>query len=162
MTRRKLASTAPKTKTRWKKSQPPTVTLATGVGEYTLLEMEKSRSHGLKALNDSPFKLQVVGEKVLVEEELLQPTPDKASGLTQDVCDAIASGKLVLAETSEYALLKYPYKGTVLSVGERCKYTKVGDRVQFAQFGVQRFQFEGKQFLIMHEADIHGFYELPS
>lgn len=115
---------------------------------------------GSKVSNeDSPYKLQVIGEKVLVEEEPIEATPDKATGLTKEVCESINSGKLLLPEVSEFALMKYPYKGTVLSVGERCRYTKVGDRIHFAQFGVQRFEFQGKQFLVMHEADVHGFYE---
>lgn len=100
----------------------------------------------------------MLGKKVLVEEEPMEATPDAKSGLTQDVCDAISAGRLVLSGQSEYALMKYPYKGTVLSVGERCKYTKVGDRIHFASLGVQRFEFRGKQFLVMHEDDVHGQY----
>ena len=119
-----------------------------------------SRKVGLKVSNeDSPYKLKVIGNKVLVEEEPMEPTVDVKSGLTQDVCDAISSGKIILAEESKFALTKCPYRGTVLSVGERCKVVKVGDRIHFAQFGTQRFQYKDKQFLIMHEADVHGFYD---
>ena len=157
MIRRRQASSARMMGTKWKQSQNQTGSLATGVEESTSSKMEKSMSRGLRG-SDNPKYLQVIGNKVLVEEEPMAPTPDAKSGLTQEVCDALASGKLVLADESEFALIKYPYKGTVISVGERCKYVKVGDRIQFAQLGVQRFPFEGKQYLIMHEDDVHGNY----
>lgn len=157
MTRRAQGSSAQKTRTRWKQSQLQTGTHVTGAVEYTSSSTESSRSLGLKD-SDSPYQLKMVGKKVLVEEEPLEATPDKGTGLTQEVCDAIKEGRLVLSDQSEYALMKYPFKGTVLSVGERCKHTKVGDRVHFAPLGVQRFQFRGKQFLVMHEDDIHGTY----
>ena len=159
MIRRKQASSARMMGTKWKQSRKATDILVTGVEASTLSKTEKSMSRGLKG-SDNPKYLQVIGNKVLVEEEPMVPTPDAGSGLTQEVCDALASGKLVLADESEFALIKYPYKGTVLSVGERCKHVKVGDRIQFAHLGVQRFPFEGKQYLIMHEDDVHGNYAL--
>lgn len=124
------------------------------------MKKAKLKKSGLKVFEDSPYTLQVIGNKILVEEEPMEPTPDVKSGLTKDVCEAISSGKIILAEESKYALMKCPYKGTVLSVGERCKKgVKVGDRIHFAQLGTQRFQYKEKQFLIMHEEDVHGFYD---
>ena len=157
MTRQKQAFTALKMGTKWSLSPKATATPATGVEESTSSSTERSRSLGLKG-SDSPYELKMIGHKVLMEEEPMEAVPDAKSGLTKEVCEAISEGRLVLSDQSEYALYKYPYKGTVLSVGERCKYIKVGDRVHFAPLGVQRFEFRGKQFLITHEADVHGTY----
>lgn len=152
---------APKTETKWKRSPHLIDSLVIGAVEYTSSEKEKSRSLGLKD-SDSPYNLKMVGRKVLVEEEPLEATVDKASGLTKEVCDALSSGLLVLSDQSEYALMKYPFKGTVLAVGERCKWVKVGYRIHFAKLGYQRFEFRGKQFLVMHEDDVHGTYASKS
>lgn len=157
MTKQRVGSSAPKMGTKWKLSQKVTATPVTGAEESTSSSMERSRSHGLKD-SDSPYQLKMIGHKVLMEEEPMEAVPDAKSGLTKEVCEAISEGRLVLSDQSEYALYKYPFKGTVLSVGERCKYVKVGDRVHFAPLGVQRFEFRGKQFLITHESDVHGTY----
>lgn len=157
MTKQKLGSSARKTITKWKQSRPQTVTLATGVVESTSSVMEKSRSLGLKD-SDSPLRLQMIGDKVLVEEEPLEHTIDDASGLTESVVSSIKSGLIVLSDESKYAVMKYPFKGTVLSVGERVFSIKVGDRIHFAPLGVQRFRFNGKQYLVMHKDDVHGKY----
>lgn len=161
MIRRRQASSARMMGTKWKQSQSQTDTPVIGAVESTSLEMEKSRSLGLKD-SDSPYHLQMVGQKVLVEEEPMEATPDAKYGLTQDVCDALAAGRLVLSDQSEYALIKYPFRGTVLSVGGRCNWVKVGYRILFAPFGVQRIEFRGKQFLIMNEEDVHGPYVIQT
>lgn len=160
MIRRKQVSTVRKTSTRWNLSQPQTVTLATGAGGFTELKTERSSKPGLRVSSDSPYCLKVIGRKVLVEEEPIELTPDVGTGLTQEVVKMISEGKLVVPEDAKYAVEKFPFKGTVLSVGERCKHIKVGDRIHFARGGVQRFQHEGKQFLVMHEEDVHGTYAL--
>lgn len=157
MTRQKQGSSVPKTDMKWKPSQKATVTRVIGAEVFTSSETVKLKNPGLKD-SDSPYDLKMVGKKVLVEEEPIEATPDKGTGLTQDVCDAIKSGLLVLSDQSEFALMKFPFRGTVLSAGGQCKYAKVGDRIHFAPLGVQRFQFRGKQFLVVHEDDIHGFY----
>src|SRR3990167_6872627 len=158
MTKQKREFYALKMGTKWNLSQHQIDTRAIGVEESMSSGKVKSRNLGLKD-SDSPYKLRMVGRKVLVEEEPMEATHDNASGLTKDVVEAIKNGKLVLSDQSEYALMKFPFRGTVLSVGEKCKYTKAGDRIHFAPLGVQRFEFRGKQFLVMHEEDIHGFYE---
>ena len=162
MTKRKLVSSAPKTITKWSPSRPLTATLATGAVVSTSSEKEKSLTHGLKDSSDSPYQLKVIGRKILVEEEPIEITPDVGTGLTEDVVKMISGGKLVIPDVNKYALEKFPYKGTILSCGEKCRYYKVGDRVHFARGGVQRFQFAGKQFLVMHEEDVHGKYETIS
>jgi len=119
-----------------------------------------SRKAGLKVLSkDSPYKLQMLGQKVLMEEEPMELTPDVKSGLTQDVMDMVSSGKLILPDEGKFMISKYPFRGTVLSVGKGCKEVKVGDRIHFAPLGVHRFEFFGKQYLIAHEDDVHGFYD---
>lgn len=156
-TKLKRVSSALKTKTKWKPSQPQTVTLATGAEESTSSETEKLKSPGSKGLN-SPYKLQMIGEKVLMEEEKMELTPDIKSGLTKDVMDLISSGNLILPDEGRFMISKYPFRGTVLSVGKDCRYVKVGDRIHFAPLGVHRFEYDGKQFLIAHEDDVHGTY----
>lgn len=158
MTKQRPGSSAQKTAMKWNQSQLPTALRATGAAVFGGSRTGKSENLGSKASSDSPYNLQMIGRKVLVEEEDLEATPDVKSGLTRDVCDALSSGKLVLSDESKFALFKYPYKGTVLSVGEKCRKIKTGDRIHFASLGVQRFEFRGKQFLVMHEEDVHGTY----
>lgn len=100
----------------------------------------------------------MLGEKVLMEEEPIELTPDIKSNITQGVCDLIESGKIILPDDGKFMISKFPYRGTVLSVGSRCREVKVGDRIHFAPMGVHRFEFEGKQYLISHERDVHGIY----
>lgn len=157
-TKRKQASTARKTKTKWNRYRAVTDTPATGVGVSLESEKELLSKPGLKVSIDSPHKLQMIGRKVLMEEEPMELTPDIKSGLTQDMMNLISSGKLLLPDEGKFMISKYPYRGTVLSVGEKCKHVKVGDRVHFAPLGVHRFEFQGKQYLIAHEEDVHGTY----
>jgi len=159
MIRQKQGCSVQKTTMKWKRSQHVTDSHATGVVASTESKMEKSSKPGSKDLSDSPFGLKMVGKKVLVKEEPLELTPDVGTGLTPEVVEMIKGGKLCLPDEGKYALEKFPFKGTVLSVGGQCKQIKVGDRVHFARLGVQRFQFKGEQFLVMHEDDVHGTYE---
>ena len=119
-----------------------------------------SQRVGLKdSSKDSPYKLQMVGTKVLVEEEPIELTADISSGLTPDVVEMIKAGSLLLPDQGKYMVEKYPYVGTILSIGSRCKKGLIaGERIHFARQGVQRFDHEGKQFLVMDEQDVHGFY----
>jgi len=147
MTRQKLESTAQKTTQKWKKSQPQTVTLATGVGEYTLLETEKLRSHGLKALNDI----------YILEEEPIDFEVDKPSGMTKEVVEALKTALLHIPETAEFYAKKYPCIGKVLDRGDKTRYKlELGTRVVFARGGVQRDQIEGKDYVFVREADLHA------
>ena len=115
---------------------------------------------GLKDSNkDNPYSLVMIGTKVLVEEEAMELTADVASGLTKEVVEMIATSKLILPDAGEYMIKKFPFVGTVLSVGGRCKKgLKIGDRIHFARQGNQRFEHMGKQFLVMDEQDVHGYY----
>ena len=119
-----------------------------------------SRKAGLKGSSkDSPYKLQMIGTKVLVEEEPIEMTADISSGLTPDVVEMLKSGKLCLPDAGEFMVNKFPFVGTILSVGGRCKRNlAIGERIHFARQGNQRFEHEGKQFLVMDEQDVHGFY----
>lgn len=164
MTKRKLASSAQAKSARERitslsMSQHQTATLATGAVVSTSSEKGKSLMPGSKDLSDSPYTLKMVGRKVLVEEEALEITADVGTGLTEDVVKMISAGNLVLPDEAKYAIEKFPFKGTVLSAGSKCKHVRVGDRIHFARLGVQRFQFQSKQYLVMHEEDVHGTYE---
>lgn len=116
---------------------------------------------GSKVSNkDSFYKLQMIGTKILVEEEPMELTADVKSGLTKEVVEMISNNTLFLPDQGKYMVLKFPFAGTVLSVGGRCKRgLKVGDRIKFATRGNERIEHEGKQFLVMDEQDVHGIYE---
>lgn len=124
------------------------------------MKKAKLKKSGLKGSSkDSPYKLQMIGTKVLVEEEPITLTADISSGLTPEVVEMLRSGSLLLPDQGKYMVEKYPYIGTILSVGNRCrKGLKPGDRIHFARQGVQRFDFQAKQFLVMDELDVHGYY----
>lgn len=47
-----------------------------------------------------------------------------------------------------------PVEGLVISIGNKVESLKVGDKVLFAKFGGSEIKFDGKNYLIMKEADI--------
>lgn len=108
------------------------------------MKTAKSKLSGLKAFRDMVF----------VKEDPIEPTIDKASGLTESVVDSINSGKLFIPDTAQYALEKYPYRGEVISVGEKVKIVSVGDRVIFGRLGGMRMNEGGEQFIALREMDI--------
>lgn len=112
-----------------------------------------SRSRGLM---DSS-KLKVLNDIVIVREDPIKNEIDNPSGLTADVVKMIDQGKLVIPDISEFALKKYPCTGEVINVGPKCKNgLKVGNRVLFARQGCLREKIDGKDYVIMREADIHA------
>src|SRR3990167_2752077 len=137
-TKQKQASTARKTKTKWRQCRQVTVTLATGAEESTLLETEKLGNPGLRALNDM----------VIIEEEPVDFEVDKPSGLTKDVVEAIKSSLLHIPETAEFYAKKYPCVGKILTIGDKTWYKlEVGTRVVFARQGGLREQIDGKDYV---------------
>lgn len=147
MTKLKQAYFVPKTKTKWKLSQPQIVTLVTGVGVSTSSEMEKSKSHGLKVLNDM----------VAIEEEPVDFEVDKPSGLTSDVVSMVKSGGLVLPEVAEFYAKKYPCIGKVVERGPKASHEiKIGNRVLFARHGGLREQVDGKDYVFIRSCDVHA------
>ena len=91
---------------------------------------------------------------LIVEEDPIEATADDGSGLTHDVLKSIKDGKLIVPDTAQYALEKYPYRGLVISIGSKVNLIKKGDRVMFARLGGMRFQEQGKQFIAIRERDI--------
>lgn len=147
-------------KTKWNPSLAATVSRAIGAGVSLGSETDKLSKPGSRGLNNlSPKTLKVLGEKVLIEEDPMEPTADIKSGLSKEVVEMLSSGSLLLPDDGKYFWQKFPFRGVVLSTGERVKKVKIGDRVQFAELGGQRFEFENKQYLIIHEWDIHGVFE---
>lgn len=114
-------------------------------------KLKKSKLY-LKVTEKLP--LRVLGENCLVEEFPIAPQVDKASGLTKDVVDSIASGTLVIPETAQYALEKFPFQGKVIATGKDVKEVKVGDTVLFAKLGGMRWEENGKQVIAIAESHI--------
>lgn len=112
------------------------------------MKKAKSQKSSLKAINDI----------VIVEEDAIETSYD--SGVSSTVSDAIKSGKLVIPDAYKNFSEKYPCKGTIVSVGNKCKYAlSPGDRIIYARLGVQRYEHNGKMMCDVRECDIHGFIE---
>lgn len=103
---------------------------------------------GLRALNDY----------YIIEEEAIELTVDKQSGLTQDVIDAIETKRIVLPEIASGFADKFPFRGVIVSKGDRTKYEEIqpGTRVMFARLGGMRWNIGDKQYVNIKEADLHA------
>lgn len=112
------------------------------------MKKAKSKSIGLEALNDF----------YIIKEDPIEPTVDKASGLTKEVVDAIKSSKLYIPETAEYALDKFPCRGVVVSKGPDSRFSqvKVGMKVSFARLGGMRWNLDGEPYMTISEKDVHA------
>ena len=128
---------------KWKRYRGSTGSPAIGA-EGFLNTKRETRKSGLKALNDM----------LIVEEDPIEATADDGSGLTHEVIKSIKAGKLIVPDTAQYALEKYPYRGLVISIGSKVNLIKKGDRVMFARLGGMRFQEEGKQLIAIRERDV--------
>lgn len=84
--------------------------------------------------------------KPLADRVLIEPAPAEVK---------TASG-LIIPDTAK----EKPLKGTVVAVGNGKKdepmTVKVGDEVIFGQYSGTEIKVEGKNYLIMKEADIYG------
>ena len=112
-----------------------------------MIKKETSRKVGLWALNDM----------YVLEEEQPRPEVDKPSGFSKEVVDMIDRGTLVIPDTAEYYLNKYPCIGTVLAHGDKARYKiEVGTKVLFARYGILREQVNGKNYVFVRECDLHA------
>ena len=146
-TKRKQASTAQAPTAmgmKWKPSQPVTATRATGVVESSLSEKEKSKTHGLKVLNDL----------LAIKEDAIDFEVDTPSGMTKTVVDSLKSGLLVIPEQGEFYAKKYPCRGEVVAVGSKVKHVEVGNKVVFARMGGMREQIDGQNYVFIREFDV--------
>ena len=100
--------------------------------------------------------LKVLNNFYLIQPEELQVEVDKASGLTEDVVASLNSGKLFIPEAHEYFAKKLPMRGKVIAYGDTRRYTEiqVGDIVGFGQYSYAKFEYEGKEYLEVHEKDL--------
>ena len=105
-----------------------------------------SKKLGLRALNDC----------VIIEEDPIELTQDKGSGLTKEVVEAIKDSRLVIPETTEFYANKFPFRGTIVAMGPLVKGLEIGDRVMFARLGGQRWAHNEKQMITIREIDIHA------
>lgn len=103
------------------------------------------------------YTLKALNDFYIVEEEPIELTNDRDSGLTKDVVDSLKSGLLVLPDSAEYFANKFPFRGRVIAKGDRTRYDiPIGTRVMFARLGGQRWQDGDKQYLTLREQDIHA------
>lgn len=113
------------------------------------MKTEKSQKFNLRAINDI----------VIVLEDPMDFMADAESGLNSDVTKALKSGLLVTPEKYESFAQKFPCRGKVISVGQKCESEiKVGDRIIFARLGCQRYREGEKTMVIVRECDIHGIF----
>ena len=105
------------------------------------------RKSGIKALNDF----------YVIEEDPIEATVDTASGLTQEVVNALTSKKLFMPDQGKYYLEKFPFRGTVIAKGDKLKYDiPLSSKVMFARLGGQRWVENDKQYISIRERDIHA------
>lgn len=121
-------------------------TPAIGVAPSTESSTTPSSSLGLRALNDY----------VIIEEEPIELTHDKASGLTEAVVEAIKGSKLVIPDSTEFYANKFPFRGSIVAAGPKVNLVKIGERVMFARLGGQRWTIAKKQMITIHQDDIHA------
>lgn len=50
--------------------------------------------------------------------------------------------------------VKIPDRGIVKSVGEHCKYVKVGDEVLFIKYATYEFKIDGDDVVLVRESDV--------
>ena len=117
----------------------------------------KKGTRATTAVQSSKSTLKAINDIYILEEEAPKPEVDKPSGFTKDVVDMVTSGKLIIPDTAQYYLNKYPCIGTVLAHGDTTRYNiPIGTRVLFARYGVQRDQIDGKDYVFVREADLHA------
>ena len=117
----------------------------------------KKGTRATTAAQSSKSTLRAINDIYILEEEAPRPEVDKPSGFTKDVVSMIDEGKLIIPETAEFYLNKYPCIGKVMAHGDRVRYNiSIGTRVLFARYGVQRDQVYGKDYVFVREADIHA------
>lgn len=115
------------------------------------VKLQKSKSYS-KVTETRP--LRVLSDTLLIEEFPIECQADTGTGLTKDVVGAIKSGTLIIPDTAQYALEKFPFQGEVIAIGPKVKEIKVGDKVLFARLGGMRWQECDKQVISIREADV--------
>ncbi|MDG0973378.1 MAG: co-chaperone GroES [Crocinitomicaceae bacterium] len=84
--------------------------------------------------------------KPLADRVLIEPTPAEEK----------TSSGLIIPDTAK----EKPLKGTVIAVGpgkvDEPMTVKVGDSVIYGQYSGTEIKLDGKNYLIMREADIYG------
>lgn len=112
---------------------------------------QKSKSY-LKVTENRPLK--VLADTVLIEEFPIEAQADTGTGLTKDVVDSIKGGLLVIPDSAQYALEKFPFQGEAIAIGPKVKEVKLGDTVLFARLGGMRWQEGEKQVIAIRESDV--------
>ena len=94
--------------------------------------------------------------KVLGRRVLIKPEPNEYVGVSSMVKDSLKSGLLVLPETSEAEIRKVSNTGTVIGIGQECKYVKVGEKVLYARFSFEKVEDCTNSLILVNEDDIHA------
>lgn len=100
-------------------------------------------------------RLEAINDLVFVKEDPVEHVYD--TGSTKAVTDALRAGRIVLPDAYKDFSEKYPCRGVITSMGEMCKSElKIGDRIVFARFGIQRFEHEDQIYCVIRESDVLG------
>ena len=92
--------------------------------------------------------IKPLGDRVLVEPIAREETTASGIVLPDTAKEKPQEGKVI-------AVGKGAYKDGVLVAPE----VKVGDRVLFSKYAGTEIKYEGKDYLIMRESDIHAIFE---
>ena len=99
--------------------------------------------------------------RVLNDRVLILPEEAEYQNLTDEVCSALKSGKLVLPEVYEGFAKKTPEWGVIVTSGDKCEYDwENGRRVHFARLASVRVEYQGKKYCLVREYDIDFVEEL--
>lgn len=103
------------------------------------------------------IKFKAINDMMIILEDPIDMIPDQESGLNSNVTAALKAGTLVLPEKYESFAEKFPCRGEVVSIGDKCKSeVKLGDRVIFARMGCQRLKVGEKIHVVIREMDVHA------
>ena len=118
--------------------------------------MKKVKLQKLKSYSKVTEKLplRVLADVCLIEEFPIEAQADTGTGLTTDVVNAIKGGSLIIPDSAQYALEKFPFQGNVMAIGKDVKEVKVGNKVLFARLGGMRWQEGDKQVIAIKEQDV--------
>ena len=96
------------------------------------------------------MKIKPLADRVLVEPSELEETK--------------SGGGIIIPDTAK----EKPQQGIIVAVGpgktdEKCNIikmnVKVGDKILYSKYGGTEIKYEGKEYLIMSESDIHAIFK---
>lgn len=93
--------------------------------------------------------------KVLNNYLLIEPDKQEFVDTNPEIVRILNEGIIKIPEKYEGFFKKTPMSGTLVTWGDKCRYLhQVGDKILFGRFAGAKIQSEGKNYLIIQEADI--------